>query len=267
MRNIGLNCYNIIQKLQSRQKVATCQQQEDKRMRLDKALSTAGYTRSEAKALISKGRVSVNGAVTKNSGLNVEISQVYLDGKPIEGEAEVYLMINKPAGVITATEDKHLPTVVSLLPEHYQRRKIGPVGRLDRDVTGLVILTTDGQMAHRLISPKWKAEKLYRATCEGSLSEKDVQAFASGIELSDFTARPAGMEIIESGETSVADVTLTEGKFHQVKRMFIAVGHPLTKLERLRIGCVSLDENLALGEYRKLTEEEINGLKKMCDLE
>lgn len=236
-------------------------------MRLDKALSTAGYTRSEAKTLISKGRVSVNGAVTKNSGLNVEISQVYLDGKPIEGEAEVYLMINKPAGVITATEDKHLPTVVSLLPEHYQRRKIGPVGRLDRDVTGLVILTTDGQMAHRLISPKWKAEKLYRATCEGSLSEKDVQAFANGIELSDFTAQPAGMSIIESGETSVADVTLTEGKFHQVKRMFIAIGHPLTKLERLRIGCVKLDETLALGEYRKLTEEEIHGLKKMCDLE
>lgn len=236
-------------------------------MRLDKALSTAGYTRSEAKSLISRGRVSVNGTVSKNAGLNVEISQVYLDGKPIEGEAEVYLMINKPTGVITATEDKHLPTVVSLLPEHYQRRKIGPVGRLDRDVTGLVILTTDGQMAHRLISPKWKAEKLYRATCEGELNESHVKAFAEGIELSDFTAAPAGMTILESGETSVADVTLTEGKFHQVKRMFIAIGHPLVKLERLRIGCVRLDEGLAGGEYRKLTAEEIAGLKKMCDLE
>lgn len=236
-------------------------------MRLDKALSTAGYTRSEAKSLISRGRVSVNGAITKNAGLNVEISQVYLDGKPIEGEAEVYLMINKPAGVITATEDKHLPTVVSLLPEHYQRRKIGPVGRLDRDVTGLVILTTDGQMAHRLISPKWKAEKLYRATCEGELNESHAKAFAEGIELSDFTAAPAKMAILESGETSVADVILTEGKFHQVKRMFIAIGHPLTKLARLRIGCVMLDEGLAEGEYRKLTAEEIAGLKKMCDLE
>ena len=236
-------------------------------MRLDKALSTAGYTRSEAKALISKGRVSVDGAVVKNAGLNVEIAQVCLDGRPIDGEAEVYLMINKPAGVITATEDKHLPTVVSLLPEHYQRRKIGPVGRLDRDVTGLVILTTDGQMAHRLISPKWKAEKLYRAHCEGELGEKDVQAFAQGLELSDFTAKPAGMAILESGEISVADVTLTEGKFHQVKRMFAAIGHPLTKLQRLRIGCVLLDENLPEGQYRKLTAEEIMGLKKMCDLD
>ena len=236
-------------------------------MRLDKALSTAGFTRSEAKALISRGRVSVDGAIVKNAGLNVEIARVCLDGKPIDGEAEVYLMINKPAGVITATEDKHLPTVVSLLPEHYQRRKIGPVGRLDRDVTGLVILTTDGQMAHRLISPRWKAEKLYRATCEGMLEEKDVQAFAAGIELSDFTAQPAGMHIIESGETSVADVTLTEGKFHQVKRMFIAISHPLVKLQRLKIGCVTLDETLAEGEYRRLTAEEIAGLKKMCDLD
>ena len=236
-------------------------------MRLDKALSTAGYTRSEAKAMIARGRVSVDGQTVKNAGLNVEIGQVCLDGRPIDGEKEVYLMIHKPAGVITATEDKHLPTVVSLLPEQYRRRKIGPVGRLDKDVTGLVILTTDGQMAHRLISPKWKAEKLYRATCQGALSEKDVQAFASGIELSDFTARPAGMEILESGETSVADVTLTEGKFHQVKRMFIAIGHPLVKLERLRIGCVRLDESLKEGEHRKLTEEEIAGLKRMCDLE
>jgi len=236
-------------------------------MRLDKALSTAGYTRSEAKAMISRGRVSVDGAVVKNTGLNVEIAQVCLDGRPIDGEAEVYLMINKPAGVITATEDKHLPTVVSLLPEHYWRRKIGPVGRLDRDVTGLVILTTDGQMAHRLISPKWKAEKLYRAECEGRLDESHVKAFADGIALSDFTAQPAGMAILESGDISIADVTLTEGKFHQVKRMFSAIGHPLTKLERLRIGCVTLDDSLAEGEYRKLTPEEISGLKKMCDLE
>ena len=236
-------------------------------MRLDKALSTAGYTRSEAKAMISKGRVSVGGAVVKNAGLNVSISEVCLDGRPIDGEAEVYLMIHKPAGVVTATEDKHFPTVVSLLPEHYQRRKIGPVGRLDRDVTGLVILTTDGQMAHRLISPKWKAEKLYRAACEGALDESHVRAFAEGVELSDFTARPAGMKILESGESSLADVTLTEGKFHQVKRMFAAIGHPLTRLERLRIGCVTLDETLAPGEYRKLTPEEISGLKAMCDLQ
>jgi len=235
-------------------------------MRLDKALSLAGYTRSEAKALIAKGRVQAGGTVVRNAGLNVEPSDVLLDGQRIDAQTEIYLMIHKPAGVITATEDKKLPTVVSLLPEQYQRRKIGPVGRLDRDVTGLVLLTTDGQLAHRLISPKWKAEKVYRAECEGPLDESHVQAFRAGVELSDFTAQPAGMEILSSGTASVADVTLTEGKFHQVKRMFIAIGHPLLSLKRLRIGCVTLDENLAPGEFRRLTNEEIAGLKRMSDM-
>ena len=236
-------------------------------MRLDKALSLAGYTRSEAKALIAKGRVSVGGDAVRNPGLNVEPRDVLLDGAPVDIETELYLMIHKPAGVVTATEDKHLPTVVSLLPENLQRRKIGPVGRLDRDVTGLVLLTTDGQLAHRLISPKWKAEKTYRAVCEGKLSKLDALAFAAGLELSDFVAQPAKMEILSAQEDfSVADVTLTEGKFHQVKRMFIAVGHPLVKLERLRIGCVQLDPALAPGEFRRLTAEEIEGLKRMSDM-
>lgn len=235
-------------------------------MRLDKALSLAGYSRSEAKTLIAKGRVRVDGAAARDPGMNVQPSQVVLDGVPIEAREEIYLMLHKSAGVVTATEDKHFPTVVSLLPASYQRRKIGPVGRLDRDVTGLVLLTTDGQLAHRLISPRWKAEKLYRAECEGALTEADVQAFAAGIELFDFTARPAGMRILSSGETSVADVTLTEGKFHQVKRMFAAIGHPLLSLKRLRIGCVTLDETLAPGEFRELTQEEIAGLRRMSGM-
>jgi len=236
-------------------------------MRLDKAVSLAGYTRSEAKEMISRGRVTVLGEVARNPGMNVNPGDVMLDGAPAEIETELYLMIHKPAGVVTATEDKRLPTVVSLLPENLQRRKIGPVGRLDRDVTGLVLLTTDGQLAHRLISPKWKAEKTYRAVCEGKLSKLDALAFAAGLELSDFTAKPAKMEILSAGEEeSVADVTLTEGKFHQVKRMFIAVGHPLKELKRLRIGCVHLDESLAPGQFRRLTAEEIEGLKKMSDL-
>ena len=139
------------------------------------------------------------------------------------------------------------------------------MGRLDRDVTGLVLLTTDGQLAHRLISPKWKAEKLYRARCEGRLTDADAAAFAGGVQLSDFTARPAELRILAAGEAeSTADVILTEGKFHQVKRMFAAVGHPLIALERLRIGCVTLDPALAAGEWRALTEDEIEGLKRMC---
>lgn len=235
-------------------------------MRLDRALALTGCSRTQAKAMIAAGRVQVSGAVVRDPGLNVEISAVQLDGAPIDADAELYLMLNKPAGVITATEDKRLPTVVSLLPEKYARRRIGPVGRLDRDVTGLVLLTTDGQLAHRLISPRWKAEKLYRATCEGRLDAADAARFAEGLVLSDFTALPAKLDILSAGETSMADVTLSEGKFHQVKRMFAAVGHPLLSLSRLRIGCVTLDPALAPGEFRPLTAEEISGLKQMSGL-
>ena len=235
-------------------------------MRLDRALALTGCSRTQAKAMIAAGRVQVSGAVVRDPGLNVEISAVQLDGAPIDADAELYLMLNKPVGVITATEDKRLPTVVSLLPEKYARRRIGPVGRLDRDVTGLVLLTTDGQLAHRLISPRWKAEKLYRATCEGRLDAADAARFAEGLVLSDFTALPAKLDILSAGETSMADVTLSEGKFHQVKRMFAAVGHPLLSLSRLRIGCVTLDPALAPGEFRPLTAEEISGLKQMSGL-
>ena len=207
-------------------------------MRLDKAVSLAGLTRSEAKKAISSGRVLVKGQTVRDSGMQVDPSDVTVDGACVENTGEIYIMINKPAGVITATEDRNLPVVTDLLPDNIRRKKIGPVGRLDRDVTGLVLITSDGQLAHRLISPKWKAEKLYRAKCTGKLESLDVAIFAAGIELSDFTAKPAKMTILSAGEESVADVILTEGKFHQVKRMFAAINHPLTALERLRIGCI-----------------------------
>lgn len=236
--------------------------------RIDKLLALTGVGRSEAKKMIAAGRVSVCGVLTRDPGCKATPDQVTLDGAPLAVEQELYLMLHKPAGVVTATEDKRLPTVVSLLPEKYQRRKIGPVGRLDRDVTGLVLLTTDGELAHRLISPKWKAEKTYRAECEGRLTEADVAAFEEGLTLSDFTAKPAKLHILSADDGhSTADVTLTEGKFHQVKRMFAAVGHPLTELHRLRIGCVTLDETLAEGEYRPLTDTEISGLKQLTSLE
>lgn len=235
--------------------------------RIDKLLALTGVGRSEAKKMISAGRIAVSGAVVRDPGFKASPDQITLDGAPLIVETDVYLMLHKPAGVVTATEDKRLPTVVSLLPEKYRKRKIGPVGRLDRDVTGLVLLTTDGELAHRLISPKWKAEKTYRAVCEGRLTESDVAAFAAGLELSDFTAKPAQLSILSAtDEHSTADVTLTEGKFHQVKRMFAAVGHPLAKLHRLRIGCVTLDEALAEGEYRLLTDAEILGLKRLTNL-
>lgn len=231
-------------------------------LRLDKILGLAGITRTAARKIIAAGRVTVGDTVQRDPGFKTRIPDVRVDGELPGARTEIHLMLNKPAGVITATEDKKLPTVVDLLPEKYQNRKIGPVGRLDRDVTGLVILTTDGEMAHRLISPRHKAEKRYRAICEGSLTQADADTFAAGIELSDFTALPAKLEILSSGESeSTADVILTEGKFHQVKRMFIAIGHPLKSLSRLQIGGVTLDPALKEGEFRPLTESEIQNLR------
>ena len=231
-------------------------------MRLDKAAALTGMTRTEARKAIAAGRVQVNGQAARDAGMQVEPRDVTVDGRPVEAPGEIYLMIHKPAGGVTATEDRTLPTVSDLLPEAVRRRGPGPVGRLDRDVTGLVLMTTNGQLAHRLISPKWKAEKVYRARCEGELTEADVEAFASGLELSDFVARPAKLEILSAGDgRSLADVVLTEGKFHQVKRMFAAVGHPLIALERLRIGPIELDGTLAPGEWRMLTAEEVALLK------
>ena len=236
-------------------------------VRLDKAVALTGMTRTEARKAIAAGRVQVNGQAARDQGMQVEPRDVTVDGRPVEVPGEIYLMIHKPAGVVTATEDRALLTVSDLLPESVRRRGPGPVGRLDRDVTGLVLMTTNGQLAHRLISPKWKAEKVYRARCEGELTEADIEAFASGMELSDFVALPAKLEILSAGGgESLADVVLTEGKFHQVKRMFAAVGHPLIGLERLRIGPIALDESLAPGEWRMLTAEEAAALLAQCGL-
>ena len=236
-------------------------------MRLDKAVALTGLTRSEARRAIAAGRVQVDGQVARDAGMPVDPARVRLDGADPVPAGEAYIMVHKPAGVLTATEDRRLPTVVDLLPEPLRRRGLGPVGRLDRDVTGLVLLTTDGQLAHRLISPRRKAEKQYRAVCEGRLSETDVAAFADGLALSDFTAKPAQLVILQAGEKrSVADVILTEGKFHQVKRMFAAVGHPLVSLSRLRIGTLALDPELAPGEWRELRGDEIEALKAICGM-
>ena len=236
-------------------------------MRLDKAVALTGLTRSEARRAIAAGRVQVDGQVARDAGMPVDPARVRLDGAEPVPAGEAYIMVHKPAGVLTATEDRRLPTVVDLLPEPLRRRGLGPVGRLDRDVTGLVLLTTDGQLAHRLISPRRKAEKQYRAVCEGRLTGTDVAAFADGLALSDFTAKPAQLVILQAGEErSVADVILTEGKFHQVKRMFAAVGHPLVSLSRLRIGTLALDPELAPGEWRELRGDEIEALKAICGM-
>lgn len=230
-------------------------------MRLDKALAMSGMTRTEAKKAIAEGRVQVGGEVVRNSALHVQLGEVVLDGQRLDATNEVYYMVNKPQGVLTATEDSRgAKTVFDLLPEAVRRRKPGPVGRLDKDVTGLVIMTTDGQLAHRLISPKWSVEKIYLAEIEGDLSDFDMERLQGGVQLSDFTTLPARVRIVGP---SMVELTITEGKFHQVKRMFGAVGHPVLTLKRLSVGGVELDEALELGQCRELSGEELARLRAL----
>ena len=239
------------------------------RMRLDKLLSMNGVTRSQAIVIVRSGAVTVNGETILNSATLIETegADIRLNGKKLRTDEHLHVMIHKPAGCLTATEDKKTPVVADLLPELFRKRGVGPVGRLDKDVTGLVLMTTDGQLAHRLISPKWEQDKLYRAEVEGRIEESAVHLFADGIPLKDFTCRPARMTIIEAGEEkSLCEVIVQEGKYHQVKRMFAAVGHPVIKLKRLMVAGIELDESLAPGQWRELTDEEINHLYKAAGM-
>lgn len=239
------------------------------RMRLDKLLSMNGVSRSQAIVIVRSGAVTVNGETILNSAVLVETegADIRLGGKKLRTDEHLHVMIHKPSGYLTATEDKKTPVIADLLPELYRKRGVGPVGRLDKDVTGLVLMTTDGQLAHRLISPKWEQDKLYRAEVEGRVTEEAVGRFEAGIPLKDFTCRPAKMTILESGEErSLCEVIVQEGKYHQVKRMFAAVGHPVTRLSRLMVAGVWLDEALHAGEWRELTEDEVNLLYKAAGM-
>lgn len=234
-------------------------------MRLDRFLAGAGLTRSQARKAALAGRVRVGGAVVKDPAAQVEENaEVSLDGHPTRPEGPLHIMLHKPAGVVTAREDARFETVFGLLPEMWCRKDLSAVGRLDRDVTGLLLLTTDGVLAHRLISPRWTVEKIYRAKVSGTLTPDCVQAMAAGVVLSDFTARPARLEIEES-DTGL--LTVTEGKFHQVKRMFEKVGCPVLTLTRLSVGGVALDPNLAPGQCRLLAPAEAARLYAITALE
>lgn len=236
-------------------------------MRLDKRICEAGYTRSQARALIAAGRVCVNGAAVRDAGAHVEPdAPVSVDGRAVGAPRTLHLMMHKPDGVLTAARDAHSATVMDLLPSALRARALSPVGRLDKDVTGLLLLTEDGQLAHRLISPRWNVEKIYRARVDGPLDERHVQRMAAGIALSDFTAKPARLRILESGEQSLAELSVTEGKYHQVKRMFGALERPVLQLKRVQMGGVALDEALAPGQTRELTPEEIERLYRLVAL-
>ena len=232
-------------------------------MRLDKYLADMGIgTRAEVKKLIRQGKIAVDGVTVKSpeAKIDYEKNQITCNGKPVAYEAFEYYMLNKPAGVVSATTDSKDKTVVDLITDK-KRKDLFPVGRLDKDTEGLLLITNDGELAHRLLAPKKHVDKVYYAKVEGVVTAEDRKSFAEGIAIGNGeTAKPASLEILVSDEVSEIKLTIQEGKFHQVKRMFEAVGKKVIYLKRLSMGSLVLDETLALGEYRRLTKEELEAL-------
>ena len=218
-------------------------------MRLDKLLANMGYgSRKEVKQLLKEKAVTVDGTVVKDAAMKVdpETQDVSVYGEP---------------GVISATEDKYDKTVIDILDPLAQHFKPFPVGRLDKDTEGLLLITNDGNLAHNLLSPKKHVPKTYYATIEGVVTEADIEAFRKGVELDDgYVTKPGELVILKSDAISEIELTIQEGKFHQVKRMFESVGKKVTYLKRLSMGALVLDEELELGDYRELTEEELASL-------
>ena len=230
-------------------------------MRIDKCLADCGLgTRSEVKSLLKAKRITVNGTVVTNGKVQVNPTEdeIQFDGNPIVYEEFVYIMMNKPKGVVSATEDHLHKTVLDLVDPIYAKKGVFPVGRLDIDTYGLLLLTNDGELAHQLLSPKKHVTKIYRARVEGVMTTDDVITFEKGIVLSDGTkCLPAKLEVLlVEKEESIVHIHLNEGKFHQVKRMVQACGKKVVDLQRLTMGSLHLDTTLALGESRPLTQQE-----------
>ena len=236
-------------------------------MRLDKYLAEMGVgTRQEVKKQIRQGKAAVNGTVVKAADTKIDETsdEVTICGRNISYVSYEYYMLNKPAGGVSATEDRRDTTVIDLIKDK-KRKDLFPVGRLDKDTEGLLLITNDGDLAHRLLTPKKHVDKVYYAKIDGMVTEEDVKRFAEGIDIGaeeEEMTRPAKLDIMKSAEESEIRLTIHEGKFHQVKRMFLAVGKEVTYLKRERMGTLCLDENLKPGEYRLLTEEEIENVRK-----
>ena len=232
-------------------------------IRLDKYLADMGIgTRTEVKKLIRLGKVKVDDYIVKSPEQKIDTStqKVFCEGQELGYEEYEYYMLNKPAGYVSATTDAKDKTVLDLIIDK-KRKDLFPVGRLDKDTEGLLLITNDGELAHRLLAPKKHVDKLYYAKVEGVVTEEDAKAFAEGVSIGeDEVTRPAVLEILKSDEISEIHLTIQEGKFHQVKRMFEAVGKKVIYLKRISMGTLQLDENLKLGEYRPLTEEELEHL-------
>lgn len=236
--------------------------------RLDKVLSNLGYgTRKEVKALAKDGAIEVDGSIIKDSGVKIDpnICKIRVSGELVNYRKYIYLMMNKPDGVVSATFDNYDETVIDLLEPEHQAFNPFPVGRLDKDTVGLLLLTNDGELNHRLISPKWHVDKVYYAEIDKVVDEKDIEAFEKGITLDDgYKCMPAKLEILQAdSDGSKVKVTIQEGKFHQVKRMFQSRDKSVVYLKRIKFGPLDLDINLIEGGYRELSEKEVEILKKI----
>ncbi len=234
-------------------------------MRLDRVLSNSGFgSRSEIRKLAKEGLIRVDGSTVKETSMHVDPdnSRIEIGGTLLNYRRFIYIMMNKPAGVISATVDNKHKTAIDLLPEEFSCFGLFPAGRLDIDTEGMLLLTNDGQMAHELLSPRKHVDKRYYALIEGEVMDEDVKRFIEGIVLDDgYKTMPAELEIIKSGTHSEIELTLHEGKFHQVKRMFEATGKKVIYLKRTRMGGLHLDDTLKPGECRELTTEEVALLK------
>ncbi|MGE5629019.1 MAG: pseudouridine synthase [Solirubrobacterales bacterium] len=236
--------------------------------RLDKVLSNLGFgSRKEVKALVKSKEVTVDGNIVTDSGMQIdpEKSEIYVSGEKVNYKKYIYIMMNKPDGVVSATFDNIDKTVVDLLTPEFKAFNPFPVGRLDKDTVGLLLLTNDGDLNHKLISPKWHVNKVYYARINKPLGPEDIKAFFDGVTLDDgYVCMSAKLEIINSDDDgSVALITIQEGKFHQVKRMFKSVGKEVLYLKRISFGALNLDEELVEGSFRELTELEESILKKI----
>lgn len=235
-----------------------------KKERLDKILSNLGYgTRKEIKQIIKKGLVKINGVSERDNSVKVspQNSVIEVNGETIKYRKYIYLMMNKPDGVVSSTDDPINKTIIDIIDDEYKIFNPFPVGRLDKDTEGLLIISNDGELAHSLLSPKKHVDKKYYVEVDGIVTEEDIKSFKDGVHIEDYKTLPAFLEIEKSDTISKVFLTIREGKFHQVKRMFKSVGKKVVYLKRVSMGNLKLDRDLKIGEYRELTENEVEILK------
>lgn len=238
-------------------------------MRLDKLLANMGFgSRKEVKQYLKNGAVRVNDEVVKKPNIHIDTESdvVTCFGEPVIYQEFIYLMMNKSQGILSATEDMRERTVIDLLSPEHRHFKPFPVGRLDKDTEGFLLISNNGKLAHNLLAPKKNVPKTYYAHIEGVVTEEDAEAFLKGVTLDDgYETKPGQLKILKSDQVSEIELTITEGKFHQVKRMFEAVGKKVVYLKRLSMGPLELDESIPLGHYRELTEEELALLEHLAE--